>query len=412
MKRGRLALVVLSLFALIVSLSSIMAVSVSINPTIGEIRNLIIYNISIDNTGGAYNITQVNITFYSMNVSSSSVNSDLIAPTSSGTTFTFTGNISNVSNQIKYFWFNDSESSLGNFKINITAINITSQTDYSQNKTITISDTTLPSASFVSPTPSSGSSQNYSYIYANVTASDSGSGLKNITIYLYNSTGSLMGSSQLFSYNFTNLNDDTYYINATVYDNANNLFSVPTITITIDTSQACTSNWTCDWSTCTNSTQSQVNCVDSNSCSGATAPTGTQACVSCINNWNCTTWTPTACASGSNQTRICTDLSGCAEPSTESRTCVITSASNANASGNSIFSSSFLFFAILGIIILSITGVAFALIRMKKKSASSNSGDDSGYKSYTPRGPPPPSSFPPPGYSNPPRVYQGNTSSY
>lgn len=421
MKRGRLVFIVLSLFALVTIISFASAASpqtISISPSSGQVSVYQNYTITIGNPD--LNITQVNLTAplgaSVANPINTSTNASLIPVAPS--TLQFTNNSVSLiaSGATGLFWFNATANQSGTFNVNVSFLDNNSHLNYTI-LTVSISapaDSTPPTASFVDPTPADDSVLDYDFIPVNVTASDSGSGLKNITIYLYNSISLIdfhVGTSSPYFYNFTSLDDDTYYINATAFDNAGNNVSISTRTITISTGSTCTSNWTCDWSTCVNNTQTKINCVDSNSCSGATAPTGTQACNSCTTNWNCTAWAPVACASGSNQTRICNDLNSCAESTTESRKCVITSASNANASGNSIFSSSTLFWVVLGIIILSIAGVAFALIRMKKKSASSNSGDESGYRTYTPRGPPP-SSFPPPGYSNPPRAYPNQPQSY
>ncbi|MGB9707774.1 MAG: right-handed parallel beta-helix repeat-containing protein, partial [Candidatus Pacearchaeota archaeon] len=100
-----------------------------------------------------------------------------------------------------------------------------------------IADTLAPNIQFVPPTESSGITINRNYIQINVTASDGGSGLKNITIYLYNSTGALINStsstsSPLFA-NFTNLAEGTYYFNATAYDYSNNSNSTETRNVTI-----------------------------------------------------------------------------------------------------------------------------------------------------------------------------------
>jgi len=423
MKKGKAGFIFLSLSVLVIgALYFILAASqsVSITPATGESGASVLYNITLNNLNDSANFTQVVLTIPSnFTISSYNTSNATVTITNSSNVFTFAGNPVIVFNGTTgYFWFNAVTNQSGSYNITIKTTDdfVAAPATNSTNVTITISDTTLPTASFVSPTPSPSSSLNYSFIRANVTASDSGSGLKNITIYLYNSTRNLLGShtgtSSSYFYNFTSLDDGTYYLNATAYDNANNLFSISAITLTINTStvSACTSNWTCGWSTCINNTRHKINCTDSNSC-GYTAPTSTQACVNCTTNWNCTAWTPVACASGSNQTRICTDLGGCSQPTTESRTCVIAGSSNALGQKLPLFSSSTLFWVILGIIILSIAGVAFILMRMKKKSASSNSGDDSGYRSYTPRGPPPPS-FPPPGYSNPPQSYPNNPQPY
>ena len=98
-------------------------------------------------------------------------------------------------------------------------------------------DLTAPNVQFENPTTAEGNfSQNF--IEANVTASDSLSGLDTITIFLFNSTGlvqqNLSTSSPLFV-NFTGLPDETYSLNATANDSAGNTNQTETRTITLDT---------------------------------------------------------------------------------------------------------------------------------------------------------------------------------
>jgi hypothetical protein len=96
-------------------------------------------------------------------------------------------------------------------------------------------DTINPSISMAAP--ASGSHLNTSYIAINASASDTN--LKNITIYLYNSTGDLVNSSftnasgSLFA-NFTGLPDGLYYFNATAYGNSGNMNKTETRNVTID----------------------------------------------------------------------------------------------------------------------------------------------------------------------------------
>ena len=102
-----------------------------------------------------------------------------------------------------------------------------------------IIDVTPPAINFVAPTESNGSFITRKNVLINVTASDDGSGLKNITIRLFNSTYSQVNSSNLTTsplfVNFTNLNDGIYYFNATAYDNNDNVNHTETRTVTIDT---------------------------------------------------------------------------------------------------------------------------------------------------------------------------------
>ena len=125
----------------------------------------------------------------------------------------------------------------GNYTAGCNATNILGQTNTSQNNSFTI-DTTPPNIQFTNPTTTTGNhSQNW--ITANITATDALIGLKNITLNLYNSTFSLINTtnsttSPLYT-NFTNLQDGTYYINATAHDTLNNTNNTETRNITLDT---------------------------------------------------------------------------------------------------------------------------------------------------------------------------------
>lgn len=99
-------------------------------------------------------------------------------------------------------------------------------------------DSIKPLVQFVNPTDISGFS-NRSNIVVNVTATDTN--LMNITIYLYNSTRSLISNITTVTspnyYNFTNLADGQYFFNASATDILNNKNSTETRNITIDTAQ-------------------------------------------------------------------------------------------------------------------------------------------------------------------------------
>jgi hypothetical protein len=100
-------------------------------------------------------------------------------------------------------------------------------------------DAVAPTINFTAPTDASGAIARRSSIPANVTANDALIGLKNITIYLYNSSGSLKNSSTTNTtpnyINFTGLADGLYYINATAWDKADNMNATETRNITLDT---------------------------------------------------------------------------------------------------------------------------------------------------------------------------------
>lgn len=413
MKKKVILLPILLLFAIFL-FNLVLAASqtVTISPSTGEVNQPKIYNISIQNTNATGDINEVRINLYGLTVdSATSGTSTGIANSGSGNLFIFAGVPVIAASATQYFWFNISTTGLGVFSINITSIdNQSSPASVSENKTITISDTVAPVIAFVSPTPSNNDILEVDSIITNFSVDETGSGVNNVTIYLYNSTALIStqtDTSAPYTYTFASLEDGTYYLNATVWDNANNSDSTSTRTIGIVTGSSCLPSWSCSWTECTNGTQTQTNCVDANNC-GFIAPAATQACESCISNWDCGDWSPATCSGDSNQTRLCTDLNSCEAPDSQTRSCVVGGTSAANASGLSIFSSSTLFFVVLGIIIASVVGVFIVLMRLKKKSSSMNSGNsDSGYPVYSPpRGPPPsPPAMPPQGYSNPPRTY-------
>jgi len=123
------------------------------------------------------------------------------------------------------------------FRSNDTVGNL----ETTKSETIKI-DTTSPSIQFVSPTTQAGNhSQNY--IEANITASDTN--LDTIIIYLYNTTGlvqSNSSSNQNLFVNFTNLQDGTYYLNATANDTVGNSNQTETRTVILDTTPPAISN--------------------------------------------------------------------------------------------------------------------------------------------------------------------------
>ena len=80
---------------------------------------------------------------------------------------------------------------------------------------------------------------------------------------------------------------------------------------TINSSNICTPNWTCNsWSSCTNGLQTTT-CTDSNNCNSTLGkPSESQTCA-CTPQWSCSNWTPAECPKNETQTRICTDINNC-----------------------------------------------------------------------------------------------------
>jgi len=98
-----------------------------------------------------------------------------------------------------------------------------------------------PSIEFIDEIMINNTGYNRDWINVTVSANETLHGLKNITIYLYNSTdGSdlfMTNTSIVSSYsiNYTNLDDGDYYINATAYSNQDKSNSTGTLNITLDT---------------------------------------------------------------------------------------------------------------------------------------------------------------------------------
>jgi hypothetical protein len=121
-------------------------------------------------------------------------------------------------------------------KINITATdNISPKTEDTSDNTFII-DNTKPKINFINPTTETGKySQNW--ITATINAEDSN--LKKIIIKLYDNTLALINSknnsNSPFSFNFTNLAEGIYYLNATAEDLAGNKNHTETREIILDT---------------------------------------------------------------------------------------------------------------------------------------------------------------------------------
>ena len=104
-------------------------------------------------------------------------------------------------------------------------------------RTLTI-DTIAPVIEFNAPTDASGSSKTSKSVVVNVTASDSLSGINEMSIYFYNST-SLMSitavNSAEYYLEYSNLSDGIYYYNVIASDNAGNIQSSDLSNVTIFT---------------------------------------------------------------------------------------------------------------------------------------------------------------------------------
>jgi PGF-pre-PGF domain-containing protein len=145
-----------------------------------------------------------------------------------------TGLVTSIVNTSLPYYNNITDMDDGTYYINATAYDLAGNSNVTETRTILI-DTTSPIATFESPTPANNSNKSQNYIDINVTVVETN--LKNVTTYLFNSTSPVafnVSTSSPLLYNFTNLDDGTYYINATAYDIVGNSNITETITILID----------------------------------------------------------------------------------------------------------------------------------------------------------------------------------
>jgi|GEM_PF-6268452 len=188
------------------------------NTTAYTTLNYISANVSAINAGGIKNIT---IYLY---------NSTGLYNSTTGAASTLFVNWTALPNGIYYF--------------NATAYDNAGNFNKTETRNVTI-DTVNPAITFATPTDNSSTAVSRTFIQINVSVTDSGSGIKNVTIYLYNSTGlydSTNGATSTLFMNWTALPDGVYYFNATSYDNANNFNKTETRNVTILTTVSVTPN--------------------------------------------------------------------------------------------------------------------------------------------------------------------------
>jgi hypothetical protein len=151
-----------------------------------------------------------------------------------------TGLVRNISKDVgglkNTSFFNFTGLNNGAYYLNATVNDTCDNTNKTETRTIVLefTDTVNPSISYGSPTTAAGT-YGQNYIEANITASDSN--LDTITVYLYNSTDLVRNITTASSpnyYNFTNLHNGTYYLNATVNDTYGNTNKTSTRTIILD----------------------------------------------------------------------------------------------------------------------------------------------------------------------------------
>ncbi|MFH1849943.1 MAG: hypothetical protein ABH879_07225, partial [archaeon] len=118
---------------------------------------------------------------------------------------------------------------------NVTITDLAGNKNTTAKRNITL-DSLLPGVKFGSATAQSGSFYNRSWVYVNVTVTEAN--FRNITFYLYNTTGEVNQttySARVYYRNFTGLNSNMLYTyNATVRDLTGFSNSTPTRNLTLD----------------------------------------------------------------------------------------------------------------------------------------------------------------------------------
>ncbi len=230
--------------------------TVSVDEDVGYV-----YNISVNNTdqGGIDNITQVNITFNSNFLANASTTNATYANNGTVVTnFVFantTGvlswliNITNATNNTRvYFVFNATATNPGNFNFSVLTVNMTTGFTNSTNISVTVNDTTAPTAVTINSPTADGTNLSQSNIVINATVTDNygnatgpnpGEAMK-IRARLFDSARAIINSSNstgLFNNqtNFTGLADGIYYVNATGNDSGDNALVSSTFKVTLDT---------------------------------------------------------------------------------------------------------------------------------------------------------------------------------
>lgn len=258
MKKGRinnLSLMVL-VGVLIFSLYFVLAESgnlASSNAGNGTTIRMLWFNVSNTSSGvGGNNLTSITINQTVGGSNSNVTNVTLSAGTAvyyndSCCTFPVVINVGNITASTNFtvnFTINASAKDAVTIQANVTSFVNESNVTFTAlpyNSTLVTIDSLVPFYQYGSGTTSSAN-LSQSFIFVNVSANDTVSNLHTIVIYLYNSTinnsanASLSAVRAIHTYNFTNLIDGTYYINATVNDTYNHVNStLATRTITLDT---------------------------------------------------------------------------------------------------------------------------------------------------------------------------------
>lgn len=251
------------------------------------------YNFTVNNSAVAANITEVNVTiptgFIFIDQSNLTGGNPIFSNSSSSLNWSDESLVANFTNMS--FAFNMTSSSTpGYYNVTIITKFANGTVNDTTNISLNVNDTAAPTlVEFVDPGVTGTGNWSLTSLPVNLSVTDLGT-VNVINITLHNSTQNIINSSRNITngtnayWNFTEVSDGIYYINATVNDTNNNQNNtVPTITILLDTINP-EITFSC--------TPSSPSTADSVTCTCASTDGG-----SGIAN---TTMTPSTATSGSN----------------------------------------------------------------------------------------------------------------
>ena len=127
----------------------------------------------------------------------------------------------------------------GVYYLNATVNDTAGNANYTETRTIRL-DATKPLIDFAANTDATGINVSRLNVFMNVTLSDAGSGVQNVTFSVFNSTGivnesTTAGPGVSAAFNATLPRDGVYTYNVTATDYANNINTTSTRTMTLDT---------------------------------------------------------------------------------------------------------------------------------------------------------------------------------
>ncbi|MBW2974882.1 DNRLRE domain-containing protein, partial [Candidatus Woesearchaeota archaeon] len=213
------------------------------NFSVNSSEDLFLHNISISCNITAFNAAPrvtLNTPINHMNISSANISFNFTANDSSGlksaalyANFSGTWKV-NETNQTALIssqpaLINVSNIPDGSFIWNIYACDVLDLCGFALNNFTLTLDATSPSIGFAGGTENNNTLARRDWVFVNVSVSESN--FRNITFYLYNSSGLVNKSaytSKIYSINFTNLPRVVYYYNVTVYDEFNHPNSTET----------------------------------------------------------------------------------------------------------------------------------------------------------------------------------------